>query len=423
MNPALFRPQAVAKVTDPDQLDQALAIVQPRHLFAMGAVITGVAAGLVWSIIATAPVIAAGQGVLQSTAGVATITAEGSGRIEQLLVQPDERVEQGQAIAIIRQPERLDTLRAADEEAKDVEERYRVLSAEYAEQDRMQQDLVKRTRAAYEERIRSLEKQRTTLSKRQAAESKLEEKGLVSTLALFETEQLLAQMEQELATARNRLTELTLQQEQDAAQRRQALAQLQIQLQNLQRRADNLRRDYERDREVLANTAGTVAELGVDLNDPVASGQFIARVLLQDARQAALTVVAYVPAKDGKRIEAEMPVRVAPSTIKPERDGYIRGTVTRVAELPASREGMLRRLKNAVLVDEILRTGTAFEVEVQLQADPATPSGYAWTSGEGPDIRIEAGTLARVEVVVDRVHLITLVFPAMDYVYGWFRAL
>lgn len=423
MNPALFRPQAIAKVTDPDQLDQALAIVRPRHLLAMGAVITSVTAGLIWSIIATAPVIAAGQGVLQSTAGVATVTAEGGGRIEQLLVQPDERVEAGQLVAVIRQPERLDELRAADEEAQDVDERYRGLSAEYAEQDRLQQDLVARTRAAHEERIRSLERQRSTLSKRQAAEAKLEEKGLVSALALFETEQLLAQMEQELATARNRLTELTLQQEQDAALRRQELAQLRIQLQNLQRRADNLRRDYERDRRVLANTAGAVAELGVDLNDTVVPGQFIARLLLQDARQTTLRVVAYVPAKDGKRIEAEMPVRIAPSTIKPERDGYIRGTVIRVAELPASRAGVMRRLKNAVLVDEILRRGTAFELEVQLQADPSTPSGYAWTSGEGPDIRIEAGTLARVEVVVERVLLITLVFPAMDYVYGWVRAL
>lgn len=118
-----------------------------------------------------------------------------------------------------------------------------------------------------------------------------------------------------------------------------------------------------------------------------------------------------------------MSARVSPSTVKFELEGYILGRVIRVAELPASREGLLRRLKNAVLVEEILKAGTPFEVEVELQRDAKTPSGYAWTSGEGPDIRIEPGTLARTEVVVERIHIISLIFPAMDYVFGWFKAL
>lgn len=80
MNP-LFRPQALAKVSDPDQLDQALRIIRPQHLLGFGVVAAVMIAGLIWSVISTAPVKVGGPGVLLSPAGVASVTApDGSGR-------------------------------------------------------------------------------------------------------------------------------------------------------------------------------------------------------------------------------------------------------------------------------------------------------------------------------------------------------
>ncbi|MBK5970285.1 MULTISPECIES: NHLP bacteriocin system secretion protein [Thiorhodovibrio] len=419
----LFRPQALAKVTDPDQLDQLLSVVRPRHVLGFGVVAAVMVAGLIWSILSTAPVIVGGPGVLLSSAGVAAVTAEGSGHIDAILVQPGDAVTLGQPIARIRQPERLDELEAAEDEARDVNDRYELLQTEFAAQDQIQTDLMARLRAADAERVATLEKQRAVLAKRTEGEARLQGKGMVSAVNQFETAQLLAKVEHEIATARNRMVETSLQQEQDAARRHQELAELRIQSLNLRRRAANLRRDYDRDGQVLATATGDLAELGADVNDPVTPGQVIARLLVDGAEEAPLTAVAYLPAGDGKKVKIDMPARVSPSTVKVELDGYIHGRVIRVAELPSSREGLMRRLKNAVFVDEILSSGTPFEVEVELQRDATTPSGYAWTSGQGPDIPIEPGTLARSEVVVERIHLISLLFPAMEYVYGWFRAL
>ncbi|EIC22727.1 NHLP bacteriocin system secretion protein [Thiorhodovibrio frisius] len=419
----LFRPQVLAKVTDPDQLDQLLSVVRPRHVLGFGVVAAVMVAGLIWSILSTAPVIVGGPGVLLSSAGVAAVTAQGSGHIDAILVQPGDAVTLGQPIARIRQPERLDELEAAEDEARDVNDRYELLQTEFAAQDQLQTDLMARLRAADAERIATLEKQRAVLAKRSEGEARLQGKGMVSAVNQFETAQLLAQVEHEIATARNRMVETSLQQEQDAARRHQELAELRIQSLNLRRRAANLRREYDRDGQVLATATGDLAELGVDVNDPVTPGQVIARLLVDGAEEAPLTAVAYLPAGDGKKVKIDMPARVSPSTVKVELDGYIHGRVIRVAELPSSREGLMRRLKNAVFVDEILSSGTPFEVEVELQRDATTPSGYAWTSGQGPDIPIEPGTLARSEVVVERIHLISLLFPAMEYVYGWFRAL
>ncbi|GAB1394971.1 hypothetical protein MASR1M60_31350 [Rhodocyclaceae bacterium] len=422
MNP-LFRQQALAKVTNPDQLDQALRVVRPQHLLGFGVIALVMLAGLIWSILSTAPVKAGGPGVLLSPSGVATISAPDAGHVDRLLVRAGDRVSVGQTVAHIRRPEGFDAMQAATEEATAVDQRRQALKDELAQQDRMQTALIKQMRQAQVDRLASLEEQRTALSKRLEGETNLRAKGMISAVKLYETENQLAQVNNEIATARNRLSELTLDLEQQASRRRQDLANVQINAQTLGRRAENLRREYERDRQVVATSPGTIAELTVDVDEPVAAGQVIARLLADNAGESALTAIAYLPAAEGKKVKKDMPALVTPSTVKVELDGYVRGRVIRVAELPASREGLLRRLKNAALVEEILKAGTPFEVEVELQRDNSTPSGYAWTSGKGPDIRIEPGTLARTEVVVDRVHIISLVFPAMDYVLGWFKAL
>lgn len=421
VNP-LFRPQALAKVTDPDQLDQSLRLVRPCHLLGFGVVAVVLGAGLVWSLIATAPVKVSGPGVLLSPAGVAAVTTRDTGNIDQLLVRPGDRVVPDQPLALIRSPERIDELRAAEEEASEAQALYQALAEEFAAQDRLQADLLARMTAATAERIRSLEVLVESLTKQRAGEAGLRDKGLVSGRQFLETETQLAQTAHELAMARSHVTELALEKEQQASKRQQELAEQRLRAQNLRRHADNLNRKYERDRHVLATVSGHVAEIGVDVDDPVSAGQAIARLLIDREEESGLTVIAYLPAAEGKKVKPDMLAQVSPSTVKFELEGYVLGRVLRVSELPASREALLRRLRNTVLVDDLLKQGTPIEIEVALQQNAAAPSGYAWTSGVGPDIRLEPGTLARTQVVVERVHLISLLFPAMDYVYGWFKA-
>jgi HlyD family secretion protein len=351
------------------------------------------------------------------------VTAPDAGNVDRIFVKPGDRVTAGQSIALIRRPARLDELLTAQDEAKAGHDRHQTLEQEVAAQDRLQANLLTQTRKTNEDRIQSLEAQKATLAQRLQGEAELRANGMFSAVKLFETETQLAQINNEIATTRNRQSELALNYEQQAGRRRQDLADRRNSAQNLARRAENLRREYERDRQVLASSAGIVAEIGVNLDDPVSPGQVIVRLLADHVGDVELTAVVYLPAAEGKKVKAEMAALVTPSTVKVELEGYVMGRVLRVSELPASREGLLRRLKNAAQVEEILKGGTPFEVEIALQRDATTPSGYAWTSGQGPDISIEPGTLVRGEVVVSRVHIISLVFPAMDYVFGWFKAL
>src|SRR5690606_28959290 len=129
--------------------------------------------------------------------------------------------------------------------------------------------------------------------------------------------------------------------------------------------------------------------------------------------------IVFVPNEDGKKVKPGMEAHIMPSTSRLQKDGFIRGEVLSVARIPSSREGMMRRLNNAALVDTLLRTGAPFEVELGLQADSATPSGYRWSSGRGPDISIDVGTMTTADMVVERRRVISLALPVFDYVLRW----
>ncbi len=69
------------------------------------------------------------------------------------------------------------------------------------------------------------------------------------------------------------------------------------------------------------------------------------------------------------------------------------GTVTELSKLPISPEGLRLLLNNDDLVRHFSKEGPVFVVRVQLKVDPATRSGYAWTSDRGVDVPAGVGKL------------------------------
>ncbi|MFN3076198.1 MAG: NHLP bacteriocin system secretion protein [Alphaproteobacteria bacterium] len=129
-----------------------------------------------------------------------------------------------------------------------------------------------------------------------------------------------------------------------------------------------------------------------------------------------LVGILYVAPTDGKKVRPGMEVQIAPSTVKREEYGFIIGKVRKVAEIPSTVEGMMRTLKNSQLVTSLSGGGAPFEVIVDLERNPATPTGFRWSSSRGPDTAINGGTLADATVTVRRIHLISLILPALEQI-------
>jgi multidrug efflux pump subunit AcrA (membrane-fusion protein) len=201
--------------------------------------------------------------------------------------------------------------------------------------------------------------------------------------------------------------------------------------------------------EVASQVSGLVTEVSVKVGDEVKEGQAIAKVrtdtgaktdvvsfysgraeevliqkgmVLDRGQNVAvveegnkpLEAMVFVPAEEGKQLKKGMQVHVSPATAKAEEFGFMQGKVSSVSQFPITKSEMSAVLANQSLVDA-LRTGESqLQVDVKLLSDPSTPSGFQWSSSQGPPFSINHGTLCTATFVLGRQHPVNLVLPSSE---------
>ena len=102
-----------------------------------------------------------------------------------------------------------------------------------------------------------------------------------------------------------------------------------------------------------------------------------------------------------------------PDSVKRAEYGSMKGRIFRISAQDVSDEDVDRILHNRELTKSLFNGQQALFARIELTATKDNPSGFEWWSGKGPPYKISAGTLATVDVVVERVRPITLVIPAL----------
>ena len=128
------------------------------------------------------------------------------------------------------------------------------------------------------------------------------------------------------------------------------------------------------------------------------------RTAAVSAADAGWELVAYFSAAEARKLAKGMTAVVTPSTVKAEREGGIRGKVISVGKFFETPESIQCDFRNNAFTQWITsRTdGMPVKVRMLLETDPAAASGFRWTGGHGPDIRIADGTIAAVAATVRR---------------------
>jgi len=163
---------------------------------------------------------------------------------------------------------------------------------------------------------------------------------------------------------------------------------------------------------VVSAYAGRILEIKVDSGSLIERGTPILSLEVMDGGLRDLEVVIYVPAAEGKRVRPGMDVQISPSTVEREVYGFMMGKVISVGEFPATRQGMLRVLGSEELVQALSGAGAPIEIRAHLMLDPQTPSGYAWSSSQGPPLQIDSGTFCTAWIKIRQQRPISLVLPA-----------
>ena len=138
----------------------------------------------------------------------------------------------------------------------------------------------------------------------------------------------------------------------------------------------------------------------------------------EPAADVGLVSISYFPVRDGKRIQPGMEIQVTPDTVERERFGGILGKVTLVSPIPVTKEGATGTIGNADVVNSLMPEGAYIEVRAQLETDPATRSGYRWSSSRGPDLKVTSGLTHATRVTIEGRAPITYLLPIFRELTG-----
>lgn len=413
-SPLQYRAAAVERFSDPEQLDRLLVVTSRPTWAALAGVWLVLGFVAVWSIVGRVPTTVEGSGLLLSAAGLRDVSALGPGVVDLLPVAVGDTVEPGTMLARIRQP-------LLEEQVTQAERRVRTLREEAATREAfvtrgavLETDRLDAARADLERRQRPLAERLRFLEGRVAAEREARTLGLVTESTVQASVAALEAARAELAALALDLQQNALRRVQAADENAERVTEVRRRLQDAERELAALRLTLAQSGEVTSPHRGTVREIRSAVGQLVAAGQPLLSV---EPIGAPVQGVAYV-ARDAKRIAPGMRVRVSPAAVPQEEYGYLVGTVRDVSTQPATLAGMAKTLGNDVLVQQLATQGASFLVEIDLEADTRTASGYRWSSREGPPLRIGSGSAIRIAVEVQRRRPIELLVPFLRRLAG-----
>ncbi|HVR98686.1 MAG TPA: NHLP bacteriocin system secretion protein [Thermoanaerobaculia bacterium] len=406
----IFRKVSLERLSSPEQLDQLMQVTNPRGWLALAGFGALLLTAVFWGFFGSIPTEAAGEGILLRRGGVSNLVAPESGQVQEILVVVGDEIHKGQVVARIRQEELLRQIQDTRAKLAGARTEHRDLLRFAGEQSRLRDRDLAQKRANFERSIVTYQKDVELARERLRAEQELLKDGLVTRQTLVASEQRLNDAQDRLASARVELNGLELSRLEAEQQVDQQIEVRQARIRDLDLELRERQARLEESARVVSSRGGRVLELLVDRGDVVTPGT---PLLNLEVSSRDLMAVLFVPASAGKKVQPGMTARVTPSTVQREEYGFIQGKVVWTAEFPSSQRGMVRLLGNEALVQKLMAEGPPIQINVALEQDPRTPTGYHWSSSTGPNLRISSGTLAAGSVILRRERPIALVLPAV----------
>jgi HlyD family secretion protein len=414
----IFRKASLDRLASPEQLDQMLQITDPRGWIALVSLGAVLATAVIWSIVGVVPENVNATGILVKSGGVYEVVPIAGGRVVDVSVGVGERVNEGQVIARVDQPEMRDRLAGAQATLLALQSE-NVRLVRFGSRDaELQLAMMDRQRATLAATIESQRHNLGFLTEKILSQERLVTDGLLTKPALMGTRQQHDQAETNIGEAMSQLAQLDVRRLELANRQTGNARSSELKVAEQLRTIADLTREIEVKSQVRAPYTGRILEVMTERGSVVGPGEPLFSLDLSGRGVKDLEAILFVPSEHGKQIRIGMIVQIAPSTVKQEEFGLLLGRVTYVADYPATPKGMWRVLKNDKLVAGLAGQDAPYEVHVDLSVDPSTVSGYRWSSSNGPPQRIQSGTLSRGSIAVQKRRPIELVIPLLKKATG-----
>jgi HlyD family secretion protein len=345
--------------------------------------------------------------------GLQVVVAEGSGRLSEILVDVGDSVSVDEVVARIDKHEiqaEIDELSSQLEELKSQSEEHR----EFDEKEEAAQAKLEEADIARLDQTKEFSLQRVArLETRWTIVDDLEKKGNMTKIDLQKIEEEIEDARMEHEKARLEIEQVKARNREATIKRERAQMERDFRIRELEGRIAVLKHRRDGEARVVSKFAGSVVEIRAAEQTAVNVGDPILLVQPEEATQQ-LEVILYVSAGTGKRVDLEDEVHISPSTVKREEYGSMVGIVREISPVPTGESAMMAVLKDKQMVEKFIQQiGLPRMARVELIANDDTPSGYQWTSSDGPPVVISPGTLCSGTVTVERQRPIALVIPTI----------
>lgn len=162
---------------------------------------------------------------------------------------------------------------------------------------------------------------------------------------------------------------------------------------------------------IYSSYEGIVDEVMVQEGNIISAGSPICSVRITQNSDD-LSGVFYISVDNGKRVEPNMTIQLAPNGVDTSQTGSLIGIVRSISQYPLSSEGVVKSVGNSQLAQHILSKagGAVMEIHFDLVKDKDSESGYLWTSIIGKHKPITPGSYCTGYIIIDRQPPIEKVF-------------
>ena len=411
----LFRKEALESEAVPERLDRTLCVANSKAWLGIGVLTVIVASVLSWSVIGEISTFVPANGILLSRDGsIRDAVSPVAGTLDAIHVQVGDTVERGALLGRIVHEENEERYRSALALVAERKEAIRKFQVARAAEDKLVSENLARRR----DRL-----QRTESNRRRAVRTAREQlerhrslfdERIVTRVTLERSRQQLDRAERELFGTLREIDEINAQELRRRHDHEAQVEDLEERLSRAKRQANELKVGIDSQR-IAAPASGKVIEIKAAVGTILRLGEPVVSI---DTGTTNLEVLLYIPPEHGKRVRPGMSALVSPSTARREEYGSIRGTVRTVSAFPITFEGIAVTLRNQTLAEVFVRTGPPYEGRIELEADSAAASGFAWTSPKGGSKSLSSGTLASVEIKVASQPPISLAIPLLKKTMG-----
>jgi HlyD family secretion protein len=406
----IFRKVALERLSSPEQLDQLVPLTSPIGWAAVIAIAAILAAAIGWSIFGSLPTAVPGSGILVSRGGhVFDAMSPVSGTLITV-ADLGTAVKKGDRLATLDDTELRQNLDHAAQVVREKQTDLASLTQNFADQIALKHKNATAQRDNLTRIIAAAQKRRDFYSGLLDKQDKIVAQGFLTQRFQEDTRRSMDEADQEARSSQSDLLRLDAEEADLTGKRDLALLSAQQDVNDARRHADELKMQLDQATQIFSPMDGIVTEIKASPGTVVAPGK---PVLSIETSGTGLELLLYVPPEFGKKVAPGMEVRVEPATVKKEEFGTLLGTVVAVSDFPMTAEGMASVLQNPDLVTRFMEQGPPYAVRVALSADPKATSGYRWSGGPGPPLKLSSGTTVRASVTIERRAPISLLLPLL----------